>query len=192
MNLHSLFLTFLIVAGLQAEIPITDTTVVPGLRVGAIEKGMTLTGLKSVFGGGAVNAVVLPGPEGSEIDGARMFVGTDREVEIIFNPEGNEREIWEVKPIGKAWKFENGLKLGLSLEEVEKINGKAFKVWGFDWDLGGWADLTGGRLEGKVSIRLEPSAAASEELSGDKQIASTDKKLRAAKPKVSELTVLLR
>ncbi|HEY1082949.1 MAG TPA: hypothetical protein VGE29_11830 [Prosthecobacter sp.] len=179
---------------LQAEeIPTTDTTIIPGVRVGPIEKGMTLFGLKTVYGGGTVKAADIEVGEGSTEPGAKLFAGTDRELEILFNPEGDEREVWDVRIIGKAWKFQNGLKLGQRLEEVEKINGKPFKVLGFGWDYGGYANFEGGKLEGKVSIRFGPTAKeVSDDLSGDKEILSTDKKLRAAKVVVETISISLR
>lgn len=177
----------------SAEIADDDTTIIPGVRVGPILKGATLTSLKAIYGGGKVKPAKIPGAEGEEIDGASLFKGTDRELEVIFNPEGDEREVWDIRVIGKAWKFENGLRSGLSLEDVEKINGRPFKVWGFEWDMGGWADFTGGTLDARVSVRFETSAEnLPESLMGDKQITSTDKKLRAAKPKVSEISVIFR
>lgn len=176
-----------------ADIPVDDTTVIPDVRVGPIEKGMTMFGLKTVFGGGKVKPAKLDGAEGETIDGARMFAGTDRELEIIFNPEGDEKEIFDIRLIGKAWKFDNGLKSGLTMTEVEKINGKPFKIFGFGWDYGGYADFKGGKLEGKVSLRFDPGAGEiPASLSGDKQISTTDKKLRALNPKVTGVVVSFR
>ncbi len=177
---------------LNAEIPLDDSTIVVGERVGPIEKGMTLFGLKTMFGGGKVKAVKIPGAEGEEIDGVRLFGGTDREIEIIFNPEGDEKEIWDVRIIGKGWKFANGLTPKMSIAELEKINGKPYLVSGFDWDYGGWANFEGGKLEGKVSIRFSPEGDVDQSLSGDKQIPSTNKKLRAAKVSMTDISVSLR
>jgi hypothetical protein len=179
-------------SSLNAEIPLDDSTIIVGERVGPIEKGMTLFGLKTMFGGGKVKAVKIPGAEGEEIDGARLFGGTDREIEIIFNPEGDEKEIWDVRIIGKGWKFANGLTPKMSIAELEKINGKPYLVNGFDWDYGGWANFEGGKLEGKVSIRFSPEGDVDQSLSGDKQIPSTNKKLRAAKVSMTDISVSLR
>lgn len=177
---------------LNAEIPLDDSTIIVGERVGPIEKGMTLFGLKTMFGGGKVKPVKIPGAEGEEIDGVRLFGGTDREIEIIFNPEGDEKEIWDVRIIGKGWKFENGLTQKMSIAELEKVNGKPYQVNGFGWDYGGWANFEGGKLEGKVSIRFSPEGDVDDSLNGDKQIPSTNKKLRAAKVSMTDISVSLR
>ncbi|MES2595681.1 MAG: hypothetical protein V4662_10120 [Verrucomicrobiota bacterium] len=179
-------------SSLNAEIPLDDNTIIVGERVGPIEKGMTLFGLKTMFGGGKVKAVKIPGAEGEEIDGVRLFGGTEREIEILFNPEGDEKEIWDVRIIGKGWKFANGLTKSMSIAELEKVNGKPYQVNGFGWDYGGWANFEGGKLEGKVSIRFSPEGDVDDSLNGDKQIPSTNKKLRAAKVSMTDISVSLR
>ncbi|MGC4015669.1 MAG: hypothetical protein QM755_14275 [Luteolibacter sp.] len=174
-----------------AEIPLTDATVVPGERVGPIEKGMTLFGLKTLFGADKLKFVDLPGAEGETTPGAIAFKGSDREVQVVFNPEGDEKEIVEVRIIGKGWKFPDGLAKGMTVEQVEKVNGKPYKVSGFDWDYGGYADFTGGKLDGKVSVRFNHRAKdLDKSLTGEKSISSTDKKLREAKVTADEISVI--
>ncbi|MGV3659013.1 MAG: hypothetical protein ACO1TE_02480 [Prosthecobacter sp.] len=158
-----------------------DNTIVLGQRVGLIKPGMKAADLERAYGKKNLKLTELPGPEGSTYPGAKLFEGTDRELEIAWDEE--KKVVADINVVGKAWKFENGLKLGMSLEEVEKINGKPFLVNGFGWDYGGYANFEGGKLEAKVGIRFDTTAEkVSESLSGDKQIPSTDKKLRAAKP----------
>ncbi len=197
MRALSLLLTGLLLFSLSlnaAEDDPKDNTVVVGKRVGAITHGMTLLGLRTLYGAKNVKPAQLDGPEGTTLDGIKLFPGTDRELELIYDQEGDEKIVTDVVIVGKAWKFENGLKVGMSLPEVEKINGKPFKVSGFDWDYGGFANFEGGKLEYGVSVRFYPTAeTVSEKLSGDVQISSTDKALLAAKPVVQErITIMLR
>jgi ribosomal protein L17 len=65
---------------------------------------------------------------------------------------------------------------------------------GFSWDDGGYANFEGGKLKAKASLRFHPSTDEIRDyLIGDKQISSTDKKLRAAKPAVEDMiTVFMR
>ncbi|MFC5456646.1 hypothetical protein [Prosthecobacter fluviatilis] len=165
-----------------------DNTIVLGKRVGLIKPGMTSTDIERAYGKGSLKQQKIPGAEGEEIDGAKLFAGTDRELEIVWDPDNDKKQVvFDIRVMGKAWKFENGLKSGMTVEEVEKINGKPFKIAGFEWDYGGYANFEGGKLEGKVSIRFSPTTEnIPEYLSGDKQLSSTDKKLRAAKPLVDE------
>ena len=169
---------------LAADAP-NDTTIVIGERVGAITPKMTLLGLKTIYGKN-MKPAQLDGPEGTTLDGVKLFTGTDKELEIILEQVGDEKIVSAVSIIGKAWTFSNGLRADMTLEEVEKLNGKPFTISGFDWDYGGYANFEGGKLEAGVSIRFEPTTEnRSEKLSGDVQIRSDDKALRAAKPKIS-------
>ncbi|MBL9131991.1 MAG: hypothetical protein JNG86_12370 [Verrucomicrobiaceae bacterium] len=181
-------LTFFTVAALHAqEVTTADNTIVLGKRVGLIKPGMTAADLEKAYGKANVKHEDIAAAEGETIPGARLFAGTERELEITWDPENEKKKVvFDVRVIGAAWKFENGLKTGLTIEEVEKINGKPFKVAGFEWDYGGYANFEGGKLASKVGLRFNPSTEQIPEyLIGDKQIASTDKKLRAAKPLVA-------
>lgn len=181
-----LFLAFTAAIVQADEFDPADNTIVLGKRVGLITPGMTATELERAYGKGNVKHEDIPGAEGETIPGARLFADTDRELEVIWDPENEKKKVvFDVHVIGTAWKFENGLKVGMTLEEVEKINGKPFKISGFAWDYGGYANFEGGKLFGKVSLRFNPSTEEIPEyLMGDKELSSTDKKLRAAKPVV--------
>lgn len=172
-----------------------DNTIVPGKRVGLIKPGMTLTELQRAYGASNVKEEELPGAEGETIAGARLFGDTERELEIIWDPEKEGKKVvFDIRVIGSAWKFENGLKQGMTLDEVEKINGKPFKISGFSWDYGGYANFAGGKLAMKVSIRFNPSTKdIPDYLQGDKELSSTDKKLRAVKPVIEgPITVFMK
>jgi hypothetical protein len=91
------------------------------------------------------------------------------------------------------------LRLGQTLEQVEKINQKPFKLKGFDkdhiaavsdWDGGALATLAG---DCKPGLSLRADAKASDEkieaLSADKEYSSSDPAIRAAKPTVSEILI---
>lgn len=171
-----------------SEIDSTDNTIVLGQRVGLIKPGMSAAELEKAYGKAHVKQEEIDGAEGETIPGARLFAGTDRELEITFDPENEKQKIvFDVRVIGTAWKFENGLKAGMTIEEVEKINGKPFKISGFGWDYGGYANFEGGKLFQKVNLSFEPiTEEVPEYLIGDKELSSSDKKLRAAKPVVTE------
>ncbi len=172
-----------------------DNTIVLGKRVGLIKPGMTATDIERAYGKQNLKLQKIPGAEGEEIDGAKLFADSDRELVIVWDPDNDKKQVvFDVRVVGTAWKFENGLKAGMTVEEVEKINGKPFKIAGFEWDYGGYANFDGGKLSGKASIRFNPSTEnVPEYLSGDKQLSSTDKQLRAAKPLVEEgISVFMR
>ena len=172
-----------------------DNTIVLGKRVGLIKPGMTVTDIGRAYGQQNLKLQKIPGAEGEEIDGAKLFADTDRELVIVWDPDNDKKQVvFDIRVVGTAWKFDNGLKAGMTVSEVEKINGKPFKIAGFEWDYGGYANFEGGKLAGKVSIRFNPSTEnVPAYLSGDKQLSSTDKQLRAAKPLVEEgISVFMR
>lgn len=177
------------VSSLHAAEP--DFTIEPGKRVGAVKRTSTLEDLKKAYGAKNVKQAELPGPEGSTISGAVIFEGGDREMHVIWNDEKIGKEAFNVDLVGKAWVIGGKLKLGATIADVEALNGGAFKVGGFDWDMGGYANFEGGKLENKVMVRFYPEGESHESLSGDKQIASTNKTLLKAKPVVTELSVIL-
>jgi len=124
--------------------------------------------------------------------GAWIFKGTDQELQVMWEPETKTKKVFSVIVIGHTWKFNNGLKLGSSMEDVEKFNGGPFQISGFDWDYGGWASFEGGQLNKLVAIRFYPSVENPDpSLSGEQAIPTTNPELRAAKPKVTELMVMM-
>lgn len=163
-----------------------DNTVVPGQRVGLIKPGMTLKDVGRAYGQQNLKFQKIPGAEGEEVDGARLFPDTDRELVITWDPENNKSQVvFDISVVGKAWKFDNGLRVGMTVEEVEKVNGKAFKISGFGWDYGGYANFEGGKLYEKVSVRFTPQVEnLPDQICGERQIPSTDKVLRSVKPVV--------
>ena len=168
-----------------------DFTIEPGKRVGAVKRKISLEELKKAYGAKNVKEADLPGPEGSTLRGVILFEGGDHEMHVIWNDEKIGKEALNVDLVGKAWVIAGKLKLGATIADVEAVNGGAFKVGGFDWDLGGYANFEGGKLDTKVIVRFYPEGESDESLSGDKQIPSTNKTLRKAKPVVTELSVIL-
>lgn len=175
----------------QQPVPLNDEmTVIPGKRVGPVTTYSSLPVLLALFGRSNVKAGKIPGAEGEVIDGAVIYGGTERELQVIWEPDAVGRRIELVRVIGRAWKFCNGLAVGLTVSDVEKINGAAFTISGFDWDYGGYARFDGGALARGVMVRFRPGEESySREIVGEKQIPSTSAALQAANPLVSELSV---
>ncbi len=157
-------------------------------RLGPIQRGMTLAGLQKALGPKVVKLHKLPGPEGTELSGAILWKGTGRELHVVYDEESEGKELLEAVIVGKDWKLPGGLRRGMSLEEVQRINGQPFKLFGFDWDYAGWANFEdGGNLQQGFSLRFDPNVEADESLSGDQLISSTDPKLRATKARLVEI-----
>jgi hypothetical protein len=134
--------------------------------------------------------------------------GTEVGVTVLFPKDPHRRlEVWWQNPnrtgtylidiAGQSmWTAPKGLRLGLSLEQLEKLNKKPFKIKGFDendvasvadWDGGELASLPGGCNAG-VSLHAGAKTAATELPSKD-EYSSDDPALRALRPTVSEILI---
>ena len=131
---------------------------------------------------------------------------------VLFPKDPKRRlEVWWANPAARSdtylivingksdWIAPGGLRLGLNLDQLEKLNHKAFKIKGFDkdgnatvsdWDGGALASLPGGCKSG-VSLRAgaKVPADAVTALEADKEYNSADPEMRAVKPAVSEILI---
>ncbi len=131
---------------------------------------------------------------------------------VLYAKDPKQRlEIWWSKPANRSdthlivingqsdWIAPGELHLGLTLAELEKLNGKPFKLSGFDkdhvaalteWDGGQLGTLAGGC---KIGINLRPDpktpSASLGGLSADHAFTSSDTALRAVNPTVSEILI---
>src|SRR5258708_38975700 len=98
-----------------------------------------------------------------------------------------------------TWTAQKGVHLGLPLAALEKMNGKPFKLMGFgsdgmaivsDWNGGALDLLTDGCKVG-VQFKPDPNAPAGAlgAAAPDKEFASNDPVVRAAKPTIGEIIV---
>jgi hypothetical protein len=141
----------------------------------------------------------VDGPDGSKIKASVLFPNDPRRrLEVLWNDEASRSDMSVIAINGKSqWIAPKGLKLGLSLAAIEKLNGKPFKVGAFgtdgsasvlDWEGGALGSLAGGC---KVGLRLAADGKAPPDVrsavTGDKQFLSNDASLRAVKPSVAEI-----
>ena len=134
--------------------------------------------------------------------------GSDVGVTVVFPKDPKRRlEVWWrnanrtglylIDIAGKSmWVAPKGLRLGLTLEQVEKLNHKPFKLKGFDadgvasvadWDGGELAALPGG-CKASASVQAKDKSAAAA-LPAKDQYSSDDPAMRALKPVVSEILI---
>jgi hypothetical protein len=123
-----------------------------------------------------------------------------RRIDIWWQNPANRSGIYLILINGQStWAAPGGMKLGLTLADLEKLNHKPFKLKGFDkdnnatvsdWDGGALATLAGGCKSG---VTLQPDSKASPEsisaLPADKEFSSNDPAMRDVKPKVSEILI---
>src|SRR5215831_19586637 len=139
--------------------------------------------------------------QGAKVPASVLFPNDPkRRLEVWWSNITARKDIHLIVIGGQStWAAPGGLRLGQTLEQLEKLNHKPFKLKGFDkdgiatgsdWDGGALATVAGGCKPG-VSLRADAKASAETigALSADKEYSSSDPAIRAAKPTVSEILI---
>jgi hypothetical protein len=176
-----------------------DWLIVPGHRVGPITAAATRTDLDSLFGKDNVQDRTLDGNAGPEA--ATVVYGDEASAALAVT--------WDKEHVSTIhicygadtgpckWRTASGIRIGLPLQELEKLNGKSFQLAGFSAEeRGAVTSWRHGTLEedpaacGHLLVRLTPAA----ELEGrplSKQESSLMKQLQGDKPYSSgSMTIL--
>lgn len=163
--------------------------------------------LKATFGAKNVINATVGTVEGQTSPGTTLFPGDPkRRVQFTWkNPKKRDRVemIRVVDDFSSRWAtVPAGIRIGTSLAQLEKLNGKPFTISGFDWDYGGnIVSFNKGKLDkilksrdGKtiIALRLNPPTgkSVSEGLLGDREILSNNKALRQLAPRVTSIQLL--
>lgn len=116
----------------------------------------------------------------------------------IFPCDGH---ICRISVSSARWKTPQGIRIGTTLQELEAVNGRPFRFYGFGWDFqGSVLSWEGGRLENEfgrdiqigvyANGRTKLTAAENKHISGDQELLSSDPIVRKVGLRVSELTAL--
>lgn len=155
--------------------------------------------LEQRFGAANVVQQNIPGAEGEEAPGTVLFPNDlARRVEIMWNDTPGRTSPASITISGvqgqrSQWTGPHGLVLGESMADVERANGGAFVLYGFEWDYGGTVtDWRGGALAPQdnchVHVGFQPSGDAGR-ASGDSAFRSDSTEMRNARPYVSIIGV---
>jgi len=135
--------------------------------------------------------------QGTEVGVTVMFPKDPKRRLEVWWQNANRTGLYLIDIAGKStWVAPKGLRLGLTLEQVEKLNHKPFKLKGFgadgvaavaDWDGGELASLPGG-CKASASVQAKDKSAAGE-LPAKDEYSSSDPAMRALKPVVSEILI---
>lgn len=187
-----------------AEVATTGLTCGTPIAVDATEDS-----LKKQFGAENVVYEDLGGPEGMELLGTRLFKkDPTKTLEIIWRDEKARAGVASItveqqfgddgeKTAPSEWVSAEGIKVGMSIADVEKINGKPFKISGFGWDYGGNViDWNGGKLEKaaakdcQITMTFGDTAENTPEtVLGEGDHMSNDKDVLAAKPVIGRYEI---
>jgi hypothetical protein len=127
-------------------------------------------------------------------------------IEVVWRDDSHAG-VKEVRLTGNAtkWRTREGISLGSTLKEIERLNGSPFRLVGFAFDYSGTiTDCEGGQLGVLGSartvrlliLRLAPSDEARRrpeygEVLGDRDFSSSNPAMQALNPSVYQMVVLL-
>jgi hypothetical protein len=116
---------------------------------GPFAKSVTHASLVKAFGKRNV-AIERVGIGEGEMQTASVIFPRDkaRRIEVLWIDEKRRRNPSEIRTgIESTWRTEQGIRRGMSLGEVEALNGRPFELYGFGFDYGGTSlDWKGGAL----------------------------------------------
>jgi|APTNR8051073442_1049403.scaffolds.fasta_scaffold00472_3 hypothetical protein len=148
--------------------------------------------------------------DSARIDSIYLVEGMSGQGVVLFpdNPFHTAELYWdpEVEPVrpafirisglgvadgGTAWKTTEGVTVGTSMTELEKLNGRPFEISGFGWDYGGMVtDWKGGALADRglgISFLFLTEMQIPARYQGDRTLVSSDPGLRKLNPRVASL-----
>ena len=155
------------------------------------------TALKNIFGENIERSTGYY-PEGmGQYPNTLLFSGTKNEVEFVWKDDSitfSGLAYIEVNHEGSDWKTREGITIGTTLKELEKLNRKAFSFFGFAWDYSGATDWENGELAARkifVSLQLpgEGFPPEFEGLLGDRSFPSDSSLSQKANPFVRQIVM---
>lgn len=174
----------------------SDWTFEPGVAFGPLNANASEQDLIAAYGSEAVQPEAVSLGEGETEPGSLVF-GDDplRRFEVAWNDTLQRRSPSFVLLMGDTtlWRSKRGITLGVSLDSLERLNGKPFGMAGYGWDYGGavmsWKDGALADLEGRLALALAPANPDADvsHVLGDGEFLSSDSALRALHPRVSRL-----
>jgi len=167
---------------------------------GAFAKNSSHIRLAQIFGTQNLTFTEVDGQQNSKIPASVLYPkDAKRHLEVLWSNETSRSGTRLIVINGQStWTGPKGLRLGLPIAALEKLNGKPFQLAGFDQDnAGSVLDWQSGALEKvpgecKVGLRLAPDAKASDEArsaAAGATLMSNDAAVRAVKPTVAEILI---
>ena len=168
-----------------------DRIIRPGERVGTITRQSTPKEIADRYG--ASNIVQKPFyvGEGEELPGLILFPDSPEKLEIALDQDSSVLFV-RISHDRSPWITKNGIRIGLGLEDLQRINKGPFAFYGFDWDYSGLvADWENGVLSPSLIIALIPGndRPLPAELLGDHLLSSENALLNHYNIKVGSIVI---
>ena len=158
----------------------------------------TAQSLAAAYGAENVVEQTLPGVEGDSYLATIVYPNDPaRRLEVVWrdNAVKDAPASVIVDSENSLWVGAGDLSIGDALADVERANGRAFQLWGFGWDYGGWvSDWRGGAFAAhdgcNIRARFTPRSQGNTSAVGDSAFNSDDPAVRAADAAVSEFGLM--
>jgi hypothetical protein len=184
--------------GTAAAADNADVWLVTKDKVGKISANMTEADLVATFGKNniTIEKEIYANGDVPPFEGLTIFKGKPDELEIAWaeGKKGKKIGIIFIRNKGGQWHTKDGIKVGTTLADLNRINGKSFDFSGLGWDYGGYInDWKKGKLDNMgVSLRLNADGNLPAKYTGEVTVKSDEAGLAKAKIAVSELTISFR
>jgi hypothetical protein len=199
----------------EADAGLNDWTIVPGKRAGPITPKTTRADLIRFFGAKNVQEADIVSSDGGRELGTIVFgEQPDASLGLLWldeTPDAHVRGIVFCHGSELAekcrWRTEERVSFGTDLKTLERLNGRKFKLNGFDWGYGGLiTSWEGGRLDrlsaacGRVTLRLDPSpgtpsderSSLIEQVEDNDEFWSSDPPMQGLNPSVDHMSMSFR
>jgi hypothetical protein len=179
--------------------PSTERVVLPGQRVGAISKKTSEEELIRIYGLTEIGRSTVKAPGKGDQPCTVIFPGNKDELRITWEDDARTRiEAVYILRNGSTWFTPQGLRHGVELAELTKINQAPLNFYGLNWTYAGTVnDWKSGRLaplKKKFYVMLSPRnapQALSKEFQGDELFSSNNPKVEALNLYVDHWVVYL-
>jgi hypothetical protein len=198
----ALFLALLFSTGCQKRQASGAWEIVPGQRIGLVNRTEAEIDLQMAFGAKNVQQTSVMLGEGETAPGTVAFPDdSTRRVEVLWHDAQNRRypAVAILQGEKSLWQLPRGVTLGTTLHELEEANGRPFTLAGFGWDYAGAVlSWNGGALDSalgpwtKLYLTPPPSQNGDSlyaQAMGDRPFSSSSHPMRAINPKVHRIRV---
>jgi len=141
--------------------PVVDERwkLIPYKQVGPINVNFTEEDLISTFGATNVTRETVGRRYGETIPATILFPDSKNQITIEWldgKPYQRIKNL-RIEGEGSSWQTAEGIRIGTTFEELERINQRPFKFYGFDWEYEGKADdWQGGNVHKYMTVYLTP------------------------------------
>lgn len=171
----------------------TNWIIDPASSVGGITPKFSKADVIELFGEENIERYEISIGEGDVAEGTRIYTGTNDEFLIEWNEETNTPVRITIEKSGTKWKTQEGITIGTTLDQLEKINGKPFMVTGFGWDYEGRSvSWENGTLPTALQLDFEHkelSPSEESQVAGDRLFSSNHPVIKKKELKVRALYI---